>query len=114
MLLQYRVTKIRLQKRCKAQTKLIPKIEIMRCHSNDLIFNQELTAIWEIQNMTTLAKAVLKASLKRHESRGSFFRLDYPEHDTTSLPQHSFVDSEGNTVNKPVCIIDFQPDDKKI
>lgn len=96
------------------QAKLIPKIEIMRCHSNDLIFNQELTAIWEIQNMTALAKAVLKASLKRHESRGSFFRLDYPEHDTTSLPQHSFVDSEGNTVNKPVCIIDFQPDNKNL
>lgn len=93
--------------------RLIPKIEELRSHSNVLLFNQELTAIWEIRNMSKLAKAVLQASIARHESRGSFFRRDYPNHDTNSLPQHSFVNSEGKTLKKPVNIIDFQPDTRK-
>ena len=88
---------------------LLPKIKNLKLHSKDLIFNQELTAIWEISNMSTLAQAVLKASLCRHESRGSFFRRDYPNHDTSTIPQHSFVDLEGNTTNKQINIVDFQP-----
>ena len=88
---------------------LLPKIKNLKLHSKDLIFNQELTAIWEISNMSTLAQAVLKASLCRHESRGSFFRKDYPNHDTSTIPQHSFVDLEGNTTNKQINIVDFQP-----
>ncbi len=95
------------------KTTLAERIENITCHSNNLIFNQELTAIWEIKNMTTLAEAVLKASLARHESRGSFSRRDYPNHSTESLPQHSFIDSCGNTENMPVHIVDFQPDGKE-
>lgn len=95
------------------KTTLAERIENITCHSNNLIFNQELTAIWEIKNMTTLAEAVLNASLARHESRGSFSRRDYPNHSTESLPQHSFIDSCGNTENMPVHIVDFQPDSKE-
>ena len=95
------------------KTTLAERIENITCHSNNLVFNQELTAIWEIKNMTTLAEAVLKASLARHESRGSFSRRDYPDHNTESLPQHSFIDSCGNTENMPVHIVDFQPDGKE-
>lgn len=95
------------------KTTLVERIENITCHSNNLIFNQELTAIWEIKNMATLAEAVLKASLARHESRGSFSRRDYPNHSTESLPQHSFIDSCGNTENMPVHIVDFQPDGKE-
>lgn len=92
------------------QTSLIPRINALRLHSNTLVFNQELIAIWEIQHLVTLAQSVLRASLARHESRGSFLRRDYPEHDTNALPQHSFINSEGTVTNKSVTIIDFKPD----
>ncbi|RFT40228.1 hypothetical protein CG397_03385, partial [Gardnerella vaginalis] len=41
------------------------------------------------QNMITLAKSVLQASLARHESRGAFTRLDYPKRNNNQNPQHS-------------------------
>lgn len=95
----------------KIQNSVIPQIKQLHPHSNNLIFNQELTAIWEIQHMTTLSQAVLEASLARHESRGSFYRIDYLNHDTSSLPQHSFINSNGEITSMPVHIVDFKPDD---
>lgn len=77
--------------------------------NTSLIFNQEMTTIYELQNMITLSKAILYASLNRHESRGSFTRLDYPNHNNAILPQHSFIDNQNKIYNKPVNIIDFQP-----
>lgn len=89
-----------------------PKIQSLHIHSNNLVFNQEITAIWEIKNMSLLAKAALQSSLARHESRGAFFRRDYPKHDISSLPQHSFIDFDGNLAKKSVNIIDFKQDSK--
>ena len=81
----------------------------LKPRDTSLIFNQEMTTIYELQNMITLSKAILYASLNRHESRGSFNRLDYPNHNSAILPQHSFIDNQNKIYNKPVNIIDFQP-----
>ena len=35
----------------------------------------------ELENMVLLLKAILKGSLLRRESRGSFFRKDFPDQD---------------------------------
>lgn len=93
----------------KIDTIIIPQAKILVLHSQNLVFNQELIAICELQNMITLAKSVLKASLARHESRGAFTRLDYPEHNNNQNPQHSIVDSSGEVQNIPVIIVDFDP-----
>ncbi|EIK80896.1 succinate dehydrogenase flavoprotein subunit [Gardnerella vaginalis 1400E] len=93
----------------KIDTIIIPQAKILVLHSQNLVFNQELIAILELQNMITLAKSVLKASLARHESRGAFTRLDYPEHNNNQNPQHSIVDSSGEVQNIPVIIVDFDP-----
>ena len=93
----------------KIDTIIIPQAKILVLHSQNLVFNQELIATWELQNMITLAKSVLKASLARHESRGAFTRLDYPEHNNNQNPQHSIVDSSGEVQNIPVIIVDFDP-----
>ena len=93
----------------KIDTIIIPQAKILVLHSQNLVFNQELIAIWELQNMITLAKSVLQASLARHESRGAFTRLDYPEHNNNQNPQHSIVDSSGEVQNIPVIIVDFDP-----
>lgn len=89
--------------------KISKKASLLKSHNNSLVFNQEITAICELNNMLTLSKAILFASMNRHESRGSFTRLDYPNHDDSNLPQHSFIDNQNNLYNKPVNIIDFQP-----
>lgn len=89
--------------------KISKKASLLKSHNNSLVFNQEITAICELDNMLTLSKAILFASMNRHESRGSFTRLDYPNHDDSNLPQHSFIDNQNNLYNKPVNIIDFQP-----
>lgn len=93
----------------KIDTIIIPKAKILVLHSQNLVFNQELITIWELQNMITLAKSVLRASLARHESRGAFTRLDYPKRNNNQNPQHSIVDSNGEVQNIPVIIVDFDP-----
>lgn len=93
----------------KIDTIIIPQAKILILHSKNLVFNQELIAIWELQNMITLAKSVLQASLARHESRGAFTRLDYPKRNNNQNPQHSIVDSSGEVQNIPVIIVDFDP-----
>ena len=93
----------------KIDTIIIPQAKILVLHSQNLVFNQELIAILELQNMITLAKSVLKASLARHESRGAFTRLDYPKRNNNQNPQHSIVDSNGEVQNIPVIIVDFDP-----
>ena len=93
----------------KIDTTIIPQAKILVLHSQNLVFNQELIAIWELQNMITLAKSVLQASLARHESRGAFTRLDYPKRNNNQNPQHSIVDSNGEVQNIPVIIVDFDP-----
>lgn len=93
----------------KIDTIIIPQAKILVSHSQNLVFNQELIAIWELQNMITLAKSVLQASLARHESRGAFTRLDYPKRNNNQNPQHSIVDSSGEVQNIPVIIVDFDP-----
>lgn len=93
----------------KIDTIIIPQAKILVSHSQNLVFNQELIAIWELQNMITLAKSVLQASLARHESRGAFTRLDYPKRNNNQNPQHSIVDSNGEVQNIPVIIVDFDP-----
>ncbi len=42
------------------------------------IFNLNIVKFFEFKNMLILAKLIIKASLKRKESRGCFFRRDYP------------------------------------
>lgn len=93
----------------KIDTIIIQQAKILVLHSQNLVFNQELIAIWELQNMITLAKSVLQASLARHESRGAFTRLDYPKRNNNQNPQHSIVDSSGEVQNIPVIIVDFDP-----
>ena len=86
-----------------------PAADALRAHDSNAAFNQEVTAIWEVQHLTELAEAVLHASDARHESRGSLRRLDFPERDDEHFLAHSMVDAQGMVSFQPVVIIDYPP-----
>ncbi|MBT1163539.1 FAD-dependent oxidoreductase [Bifidobacterium felsineum] len=90
-------------------TRIKPAVEILHAHDKTAAFNQEVTAIWEVQHLTELAEAVLRASDARHESRGSMRRLDFPERDDEHFLAHSMVDKHGSVEFKPVVITDYPP-----
>lgn len=105
--------------RCDAETianaqqtivdELIPRVKALRSHSETPAFNQELTAIFEAENLIELAQTVLKASAARHESRGAFTRTDFPQRDDRHFLSHSMTDETADVTWQPVHIIDMPP-----
>lgn len=81
----------------------------LACHGDEPAFNQELTAIIEVENLLTLARAVLTSSLEREESRGSLYRKDHPRRDDSRFLAHSMVDAQGDVRWQPVHIVDLPP-----
>jgi L-aspartate oxidase len=44
----------------------------------------------ELRNITTVARLIVESALKRHESRGLHYTIDYPERDDTNF-QHDTI-----------------------
>jgi len=55
-----------------------PSLEQQRVHNEQLGFNRELVEALQNENMLDVLEAVARASLRRQESRGAMYRLDYP------------------------------------
>ena len=81
----------------------------LRAHSETAVLNQEVTAIMEVDNLLTLARAVLNASLQRRESRGALYRSDYPQRDDEHYLAHTMIDAKENVSWQPVHIVDMPP-----
>lgn len=81
----------------------------LRAHSGTAVLNQEVTAIMEVDNLLTLARAVLNASLQRRESRGALCRSDYPQRDDEHYLAHTMIDAKENVSWQPVHIVDMPP-----
>ncbi|PXY83573.1 succinate dehydrogenase [Bifidobacterium asteroides] len=81
----------------------------LRAHSGTAVLNQEVTAIMEVDNLLTLARAVLNASLKRKESRGALYRSDYPKRDDEHYLAHTMIDAREVVSWQPVHIVDMPP-----
>ena len=80
-------------------------------HSN--LFNTELIARLELDNMLTVAEALLRAAHDRDESRGAHTRSDFPERDDTNFLHHTHItkDQEGmHLTKKPVTITKWKPE----
>ncbi|WEV68830.1 FAD-binding protein [Bifidobacterium sp. ESL0775] len=88
---------------------LLPRAKALRSHSDTAAFNQELTAIFEVDNLLELAQAMLNASAARHESRGAFARTDFPQRDDEHFLTHSMADATGEVDWQPVHIVDMPP-----
>ena len=88
---------------------LRPRAERLRAHESAPTFNQELTAIWEVRHLVDLAGVMLAASDARHESRGSLYRIDFPERDDERFLAHSMTAGSQKPLWQPVHIVDMPP-----
>ncbi len=79
-------------------------------------FNTDLLATMEIGYMLDLAEVVAIAALKRTESRGAHYRLDYPKRDDVNWLKHSmaYYTPDGPRFEYiPVTITKWQPVERK-
>lgn len=80
--------------------------------SKDTVFNQELANVIELEGMLDIAEAICIGALARKESRGSHYRLDYPDRDDANWLKHTLVTltPDGPRVDyKPVNITLYPP-----
>jgi succinate dehydrogenase/fumarate reductase flavoprotein subunit len=78
--------------------------------------NQELYNAIELSYMLDLAELIAIGALERQESRGSHFRLDYPERDDANWLKHTmaYYTNEGPEIRfKEVAITKYEPQERK-
>ena len=56
-----------------------------------IVFNTDLQSLLEFYNLLEIADVLAFASLQRKESRGSFYRDDYPKRDDENFLYHSII-----------------------
>ena len=86
---------------------LAPLAENLRAHDQSMVFNQELVAIMEAKNLLLVAQTLIRSALDRQESRGSFYRRDFPLRDDEHFLTHTFIDQDGAIRRKPVVVTRF-------
>ena len=81
----------------------------------DLAFNNEFIQYWELEGMLLVAEAIVEGALARKESRGSHFRVDYPNRDDEHWLRHTlaFKTAEGVKLDyKEVTITSYPPKER--
>lgn len=81
----------------------------------DLAFNHEVIQYWDLEGMLHLAEAMVEGALARKESRGSHFRVDYPNRDDEHWLRHTlaFKTPEGIKLGyKEVTITSYPPKER--
>ncbi len=96
---------------------------IERAHKNlgvedkSKVFNLDLQATLEFFNLLEIADVLAYASLQRKESRGTFYRDDYPKRDDENYLYHSMItkneDGSFNYEKKEVDISLYEPAERK-
>jgi succinate dehydrogenase / fumarate reductase flavoprotein subunit len=80
-----------------------------------LAFNYELIQYLELEGMIHVGEVIVEGALSRNESRGSHFRLDYPERDDERWLRHTlaYKTSEGPRLEyKEVAITSYPPKER--
>jgi succinate dehydrogenase / fumarate reductase flavoprotein subunit len=60
-------------------------------NQKDLAFNNEFIQYWELEGMLQVAETIVEGALARKESRGSHFRVDYPNRDDEHWLRHTLA-----------------------
>jgi succinate dehydrogenase/fumarate reductase flavoprotein subunit len=95
---------------------LVERFRLVRVPDSSLVFNSHLLHVLELRSMLDVAHACATAALRRAESRGGHYRLDFPKMDNEKYLRHSIV-----TMNpsgrmglsyRDVTIVDTEPLDE--
>lgn len=91
------------------------RVKEVGVNQKTLAFNHELIHYLEMEGMLHLAEAVVEGSLARKESRGSHFRLDYPDRDDEHWLCHTLAFKTGEALRidyKDVVITSHPPKER--
>ena len=80
------------------------------------VFNTELVAALELQNMLDVAESVANSAVSRNESRGAHTRKDAPGRDDAGQLHHTlcYFDVGGPRIDKkPVALGHWEPEERK-
>ena len=94
-----------LEKALEQVQHLKKRIQNLGLTNKSLIFNLELQEAFELQNMIRIAEVIIYSALKRTESRGAHWRLDYQERNDNDWLKHTFIHETQNGLKesyKPV------------
>jgi fumarate reductase flavoprotein subunit len=76
---------------CATIQQLKQRLEHVHLSDRSRLFNTELIAALELENMLDVAEAVAHSALMRTESRGSHQRTDFPQRDDEKFLTHSLA-----------------------
>ncbi|MFQ6078321.1 MAG: FAD-dependent oxidoreductase [Thermodesulfobacteriota bacterium] len=81
-----------------------------------LAFNHELIQYLEVEGMLRLSEVIVEGALARKESRGSHFRLDYPDRDDEHWLRHTmaFETTDGMRIDYEDVTITSHPPKERI
>lgn len=97
-------------KELKELKQLLPDIYVQ---GTALQFNQSLQSYLELEKMVTISQIMVESAMVRKESRGAHFREDYPEWDTSTLPQCTLAQLDGAELvirTRPAKITEIMPE----
>lgn len=81
-----------------------------------LVYNTELVAVLELENMLDLAEVIVAGALARRESRGGHARRDYPKRDDAGFLKHTLAKKGPAGLELsyiPVTITSWPPEERK-
>jgi succinate dehydrogenase/fumarate reductase flavoprotein subunit len=100
-----------LEKALEEIEKLKPVLQEMYMPFKSKRYNLDWVAALEAENMLTCLEATVKSALMRTESRGVFYRLDYPKTDPNWLKEITVnkVDDRMELSTRPLTITTMEP-----
>jgi succinate dehydrogenase / fumarate reductase flavoprotein subunit len=106
-------TKAGLEQAISAIRNLRERYEHVTVAAKGHVFNYALQSVWELGFMLDCAEAIAVSALRREESRGAHYRLDFPHRDDANWLKHTlaFCSSEGPRIDyRPVRITRWEPE----
>ncbi len=106
-----------LEKALRKIKELRERYKDIRISDRSKVYNTELINALELENMLDTALVVTISALKREESRGAHYRLDFPKRDDEKFLKHTIAyrdEKEGVRLDyEPVRITHWKPVERK-
>jgi succinate dehydrogenase / fumarate reductase, flavoprotein subunit len=92
------------------------KYDQVRLDDKGKLWNSEVIEALELRSLMMVGEMILTSALNRQESRGSHAREDFPDRNDTEFLKHTLTYYSAAGIDiayKPVCITQFQPQERK-